>query len=228
LVKKVFTMQIHLLGYSEATLSRIFDVLADSNQGNEIIIVQNMPVAETIKFCPPGMSFKKISCEQWQFDAATGRCFPAVMNPQPKKQLFDFFQERCGVQKSQYCNLIHPRAVVSSTAALDTGCMVEPGAVVCSFAQLGFGVYVNRGSTIGHHVRIGEYSMTGPGVHIAGHCDIGEGVKLGIGAVVFDHVRIGDHTIVGGGSVVTKDLPAGVIAWGNPCKVIKSISLHEA
>jgi maltose O-acetyltransferase len=41
--------------------------------------------------------------------------------------------------------------------------------------------------------------------------------------VVFDHVSIGDGSIVGGGSVVTKDVPAGVLAYGNPCKVIKKI-----
>src|SRR5687767_13241776 len=101
-------MPIHLLGYSEATLSRIFDVLGDSNQNEELIIVQNMPVEESIRFCPPGMSYKKISWEQWQFDPSTATCFPAVMNPLPKRQVVDFFRERCGVQRSHYCNLIHP------------------------------------------------------------------------------------------------------------------------
>jgi sugar O-acyltransferase (sialic acid O-acetyltransferase NeuD family) len=221
-------MQIHLLGYSEATLSRIFDVLLDSGHREELIIVENMKVAEATRFCPPGMTYKKLSWEQWEFDEGSGKCFPAVMNPGPKKLIHDFFQERCGIVKENYCNLVHPQSTISSTAKLGTGCMVEPGSVIASFAELGFGVYINRNCSVGHHTRMGDFTMTGPGVHIAGHCDIGEGVKLGIGSVVFDHVSIGDQTIVGGGSVVTRDLPAGVIAWGNPCKVIKSISLHEA
>ena len=37
-------------------------------------------------------------------------------------------------------------------------------------------------------------------------------------------VTIGDNTVIGGGSVVTKDIPAGVVAAGNPCKVIRKIN----
>ena len=37
-------------------------------------------------------------------------------------------------------------------------------------------------------------------------------------------VTIGDNTIIGGGSVVTKDIPSGVIAAGNPCRVIRKIT----
>lgn len=221
-------MQIHLLGYSESTLSRIFDVLSASGQDGEVIIVQNIPLPENIAFCPPGKSFKKISWDQLHFNSSTGRCFPAVMNPIPKKKVFDFFLTQCGIIEEHYFSLLHPQSAISTTAQLERGCMVEPGAVIASFAELGFGVYVNRACSIGHHTKLGKFTMTGPGVHIAGNCIIGKEVKLGIGAVVFDNVNIGDNTIIGGGSVVTKDIPPGVIAWGNPCKVIKPISLDES
>jgi len=52
---------------------------------------------------------------------------------------------------------------------------------------------------------------------------IGDNVWLGGGVIVLPGVTIGDDTVVGAGSVVTKELPAGVLALGNPARVIRSI-----
>ena len=53
---------------------------------------------------------------------------------------------------------------------------------------------------------------------------IGDNVWLGGGAIVLPGVTIGADTVVGAGSVVTKDLPAGVVAVGNPARVIRSVT----
>ncbi|AUX46607.1 galactoside O-acetyltransferase [Sorangium cellulosum] len=53
---------------------------------------------------------------------------------------------------------------------------------------------------------------------------IGNNVWLGGGAIVLPGVTIGDNTVVGAGSVVTRDLPANVIAVGNPARVIRSLT----
>jgi maltose O-acetyltransferase len=52
---------------------------------------------------------------------------------------------------------------------------------------------------------------------------IHDGVWLGGGAIVCPGVTIGENTVVGAGSVVTRDLPAGVLAVGNPCRVLRAI-----
>jgi maltose O-acetyltransferase len=52
---------------------------------------------------------------------------------------------------------------------------------------------------------------------------IGDNVWLGGGVIVLPGVTIGENTVVGAGSVVTKDLPAGVVAVGNPARVVRSI-----
>ena len=52
---------------------------------------------------------------------------------------------------------------------------------------------------------------------------IGDGVWLGAGALVCPGVSIGENTVVGAGSVVTRDLPAGVVAYGNPARVAREI-----
>jgi maltose O-acetyltransferase len=52
---------------------------------------------------------------------------------------------------------------------------------------------------------------------------IGDNVWLGGGAIVCPGVTIGDDTVVGAGSIVTRDLPAGVVAYGNPARVAREI-----
>jgi maltose O-acetyltransferase len=56
---------------------------------------------------------------------------------------------------------------------------------------------------------------------------IGDGVWLGAGALVCPGVSIGENTVVGAGSVVTRDLPAGVVAFGNPARVSREIGERD-
>ena len=56
---------------------------------------------------------------------------------------------------------------------------------------------------------------------------IGNNCWLGAGVVVLPGVTIGDNTVIGAGSVVTKDIPSNVIAYGSPCRVIREISAHD-
>lgn len=90
-------------------------------------------------------------------------------------------------------------------------------------------------------VKIGDNVMMGPNVSLytAGHplhpqarnsayeygvpLTIGNNVWLGGGCIILPGVTIGDNVVIGAGSVVTHDIPNGVVAAGNPCKVIKKI-----
>ncbi|WP_336921484.1 sugar O-acetyltransferase [Aquipuribacter sp. SD81] len=56
---------------------------------------------------------------------------------------------------------------------------------------------------------------------------IGDNVWLGGGVIVLPGVSIADHTVVGAGSVVTRDLPAGVVAVGNPARVVRHLEVPE-
>jgi maltose O-acetyltransferase len=53
--------------------------------------------------------------------------------------------------------------------------------------------------------------------------DIGADVWVGGGAIILPGVRIGTRAVIGAGSVVTRDVPDGVLAAGNPCRVIREI-----
>ena len=72
------------------------------------------------------------------------------------------------------------------------------------------------------------YHPTDPAIRLTGRelaapITIGNTVWIGGGAIICPGVTIGDNTTIGAGSVVTKDIPANVIAVGNPCRVIKTL-----
>ena len=56
---------------------------------------------------------------------------------------------------------------------------------------------------------------------------IGNNVWIGTGVIIVPGVTIGDNSVIGAGSIVTKDIPADVVAYGNPCRVIRKISQHD-
>ena len=90
-------------------------------------------------------------------------------------------------------------------------------------------------------VRIGDFTLFGPAVQIltpmhpfnaslrrkqeyGKPVEIGSDVWVGGGALILPGVRVGSRTIIGAGSVVTRDIPDGVLAAGNPCRVIREIT----
>lgn len=56
---------------------------------------------------------------------------------------------------------------------------------------------------------------------------IGNNVWIGAGVTILPGVKIGDNTVIGAGSVVTKDIPANVVALGSPCKVFRDINEND-
>jgi len=68
-----------------------------------------------------------------------------------------------------------------------------------------------------------RYPTPGSDFEFARPIVIEDDVWLGGNVVVRGGVRIGKGSVIGAGSVVTKDIPAGVIAFGNPCKVYRKI-----
>ena len=56
---------------------------------------------------------------------------------------------------------------------------------------------------------------------------IGNNVWIGAGVVIVPGVTIGDNTVIGAGSVVSRDIPANVVAFGNPCRVIREIGERD-
>ena len=116
---------------------------------------------------------------------------------------------------------IHPSAIIASDVVIKPGTVVAAGAVINPNCQVGENVIVNTSSSIDHECIIEDGAHISPGVHLAGKVAIGRATWLGIGSTVIDHVSIGSGSIIGAGSVVVRDIPDRVVAYGNPAKVRK-------
>lgn len=85
--------------------------------------------------------------------------------------------------------------------------------------------------SIGNNVRCGantlitdsDWHYDDPRVGKDKEVVIGDNVWLGYGVKVLKGVHIGENSVIGAGSIVTRDIPANVVAAGNPCKVIKPL-----
>ena len=134
-------------------------------------------------------------------------------------------------------------------AEVGEGCYIEPPlhANWGSHTHLGNHVYANFNLTLvdDTHVYIGDNVMFGPNVTItaAGHpvdpdlrrqvyqynfpVRIEENVWVGAGVIILPGVTIGKNSVIGAGSVVTKDIPANVVAMGVPCRVVREIGPRD-
>lgn len=148
----------------------------------------------------------------------------AIATPKVKQMLFQLLEEKHGIEKERYFNLIDPTCLISESVKFGNGVLVEQGCIFASYAEVGFGATIKRGSNIAHHVVIEDYARINPGVTVSGGCRIGNEVTIGVGATLIDGVTIGEGSIIGAGSVVTKSIPENVIAYGSPCRVVREIT----
>lgn len=132
-------------------------------------------------------------------------------------------------------------------AEVGENCYIEPPIHANwsgKFVHLGHHVYINFNLTLvdDTHIYIGDYTKLGPNVTIttAGHpinpelreglyqynvpVHIGRNCWIGAGAIILPGITIGDNSVIGAGSVVTKDIPANVVAVGNPCRELREIN----
>ena len=117
-------------------------------------------------------------------------------------------------------------------AELGENCYIEPP--LCAnwggkFVHFGKGIYANFGLTLTDdtHIYVGDNTLFGPHVSVitAAHPIDAEQRRKGL--QYNKPVRIGRNCWIGAGSVVTKDIPSGVVAVGNPCRVLRKAEDRE-
>lgn len=135
-------------------------------------------------------------------------------------------------------------------AEIGDGCYIEPPLHANwggRHVHFGKNIYANFHLTLvdDTDIYVGDDTMFGPNVTVAtaGHpilpalreqvyqynmpVFIGRNCWIGAGAILLPGVHIGDGTVIGAGSVVTKDIPANVVAVGNPCRVLRPIGARD-
>lgn len=137
--------------------------------------------------------------------------------------------------------------LVNEIFGRETKAWIEPPFYFCygTNIEVGEGCYINFNCNFvdDGKITIGNRVMFGPAVTIAtvGHpinpkmreymytdpVTIGDNCWIGANVTICPGVTIGENTVIGAGSVVTKDIPANVIAAGNPCRVIREMDERD-
>jgi sugar O-acyltransferase (sialic acid O-acetyltransferase NeuD family) len=120
-------------------------------------------------------------------------------------------------------------SVVMDEVTIGLGSILSPFVTIGSNVTIGSSFHANLYSYVGHDCLIGDFVTFAPGVKCNGNVVIDNYAYLGAGAIVRPGrtgkpLRIGEGAIIGMGAVVTKDVPSGVMIFGNPAKIIKRVT----
>lgn len=153
---------------------------------------------------------------------------PATFTPQPGDALLLAIgipgvrrqvAESLSARGAEFLTLVHPTAVVASTAALGSGTIVCPHAVVSDAAQVGRFVLVNYHASLAHDAVAGDFAVLSPYATLAGGACIGPDVFLGLHASVGPDVTIAHGSKVAANSCALADVPPDSLVHGVPGRI---------
>ncbi len=130
--------------------------------------------------------------------------------------------EKLKKRNIKFGRAIHPSAIISPFAEIGEGSVVMPGAVINSGSKVGCHCIVNSGAVVEHDCILGDFVHVSPYATLCGGLSVGSSTWIGAGAVVVHGMHIGAGCMIGAGSVVLHHIPDGVVAYGNPCKIIRN------
>lgn len=134
------------------------------------------------------------------------------------RELLGSFGDASFIQPPFHCDY-GSYITIGARTFLNFGCTI----LDCGRVTIGDGVQIAPGVQIlaADHPR--EPALRADGVELGRPVVIEDNVWLGAGAIVCPGVTVGRDSIVGAGSVVTRDVPSGVVAAGNPCRVVREL-----
>ena len=128
--------------------------------------------------------------------------------------------------------------VVREGCEIGDGVSIWSNTVIDYGCRIGSRVKIHCNCYVAQYTEIGEDAFLAPGVSIANDLypgdersaaamagpTIGPGAQIGVNVTILPYVRIGAGSMIGAGSVVTKDVPDGVVAFGNPASVRREVA----
>lgn len=145
--------------------------------------------------------------EEWKFVVAIGHA-------PTRRRLFAHYLQ-AGFRAAR---VLHPHAVISSSAEVEEGAVVLAGAVVAALARIGQGAIVNHNAVVEHECHVAAFAHMGPGSVIAGGSSLGEGSFLGACASIRHGVAVSAGITIGNGAAVARSLDEPGVYVGVPAQ----------
>lgn len=119
-------------------------------------------------------------------------------------------------------NLIHNSAVISKTARIGAGVLIQANAIVWAGATIEDNCIISAGAVVSHHAVLREGSFVSILGAVGAGVKVGPNAFIGMGATIIPEAKsIGRNVTVGAGSTVVRCVPDGVIVAGVPARLIK-------
>lgn len=133
--------------------------------------------------------------------------------------------EQLTKNKCKFPYLIHKTAYIHPSAFIGNGVIIYPMSNIGFNVRLEDGVIVNKSAVVSHDSVVGTCSFISPGSILSGNVQIGSQSFLGSGTVISNGLRIGKNVKIGVGSVITKDIGDGLLAIGNPARIVNQLDI---
>lgn len=134
---------------------------------------------------------------------------------------------RSNLDNAKFPPLIHPSSVVGIESEIGNGAVVMPLANIGPQSIISDFSIINSKVSIDHNSFVGEYSSLAPGTTTGGNVTVGIETHIGLNATIKHGITIGDHTVIGSNSYVHENMGDHILAYGAPCRSIKSRHPHD-
>lgn len=147
-----------------------------------------------------------------------GKCeaFVAYDDNKLKKSFVEMLNDR----KVMPVNAIHKSAIISDSAILHHGNLVNSRVVIGAFSKIGNHCILNSGAILDHEVSLGDFVQVGAGTIINANVEIENGAFIGSGVTIVSGIKIGKNARIGAGSLVIENVKDGKTVFGNPAKAV--------
>ncbi|MDO8535871.1 MAG: NeuD/PglB/VioB family sugar acetyltransferase [Candidatus Omnitrophota bacterium] len=131
--------------------------------------------------------------------------------------------DKLGIDERRFATIVHPSVILSPDAKIGYNTLLMPNVVVSCGVTVGNHCIVLPNTVISHDSVLGDYCCVGSNVSISGGVSIGPSCYIGSGTKIRERISIRERTLIGLGANVVSDIESGVVAAGNPARIMRKV-----
>ncbi|MDD3915338.1 MAG: hypothetical protein PHF76_11920 [Bacteroidales bacterium] len=124
-----------------------------------------------------------------------------------RPKLRKMVREKVPFDNTRFASLIHPTAVISETATVETGAIIYSNVTLSGAVHVGHDVFLCGNTFLGHECVIGNHCVLSVGNYLASDVHVGDCCYLGVGVMIRHQMVIGKNCLIGMGTKVVKSVP---------------------